>query len=410
MACPEILTGQRFVAQSIAHIDCQAQAIGAYGYGALANPNSAVALALTALFTVFVAILGLRLMLGEPLGGRDLVGDGLRVAIVLTLVTSWPAWRTLGYDLVMKGPGEITAIIGTATELPGTQNSLVARLQAADDGIVLLTVYGTGRNTGGTNRSNTIGDSFRGVAVADQEGLANGRIAYLAGVLGPLGIVRLGAGLLLAIAPLMAGLLLFAGTRDLFFGWLRALGAFALGGVVIPLVQAVELAALEPWLRDALAQREAQVLTPSMPTELVVLTLAFALISFGLLAIIARLMFFGGLTVPRWLAAPTGPFRAESMLTAPAFAGGANGAAPSRAFMVADAVAQTMRREERSLDQRTFTERSGSSAARAAGPAATARSSAPPAPTEPLGSAFRASEARHYRRTSAAGEKRDRKA
>jgi type IV secretion system protein VirB6 len=190
MACPDVLTGQRFVAQSLAHIDCQAQAIGAYGYGALIDPNSTVALALTALFTVFVAIFGLRLMSGEQISGRDLVGDALRVAIVLTLATSWPAWRTLGYDLVMKGPAEIAGIVGSASDLPGSRGDMAARLQAADDGIVLLTVYGTGRNTGGTNRSDTIGDSFRGVAIADQEGLASGRTAFLTGLLGPTAIVR----------------------------------------------------------------------------------------------------------------------------------------------------------------------------------------------------------------------------
>ena len=405
MSCPEVLTGQRFVAQSIAHIDCQAQAIGAYGYGALADPSSVYALAFTALLTVFVAIFGLRLMAGEPMGRRDLVGDLLRVAIVLTLATSWPAWRTLGYDLVMKGPGEIAATLGNATDLPGSQNNLVARLQAADDGIVLLTVYGTGRNTGGTNRSDTIGDSFRGVALADQEGLANGRVAFLAGVLGPLAIVRLGAGLLLALAPLMAGLLLFAGTRDLFFGWLRGLGAVALGALAITVTLGVELAVLEPWLRDAMAQREGQVLTPSMPTELVVMTISFALVSFGLLALVTRIFFFGGMRLPQIFTQQGGQAQADAPAFRPAYASGPDGAAPSRAFMVSEAVAQTMRREDRNTEQRRLIGQA--SASRERGASATTSGATI---TEPLGSAFRGSEARQFRRTSAASDKRDRKA
>lgn len=405
MSCPDVLTGQRFVAQAIAHIDCQAQAIGFFGYGALADPNSAVVAALTGLLTVFVALLGLRLMISEPMSGRDLVGDVLRVAIVLTLATTWPAWRTLGYELVMQGPAEIAETLGSAADLPGAQSSLVARLQAADDGIVLLTVYGTGRNTGGTNRSDTIGDSFRGVALADQEGLANGRIAFLAGILGPMAIVRLGAGLLLALAPLMAGLLLFAGTRDLFFGWLRALGTLALGALALTITLRVELAVLEPWLADALAQRTGQVLTPSMPTELVVITFSFALASFGLLALIARIFFFGGMTVPKIFTRQAASPQIDGREISLAASAGSGGVAPSRAFLVSSAVAQSMRREDRGSEPgRLF---DPSSAARERGPAV---QTAGPAIAEPLGRAFRTSEARQFRRLSAASDKRDRKA
>lgn len=402
MACPAVLTGQRFVAQSLAHIDCQAQSIGAYGYGALANPSSSLSVVLTALFTIFVAILGLRLMAGEVRSGRDLIGDGLRIAIVLTLATSWPAWRTLGYDLVLKGPAEIASVLSGAAELPGGRGDMAARLQAADDGIVVLTVYGTGRNTGGTNRSNTIGDSFRGVAVADQEGLASGRTAFLTGVLAPTALVRIGAGLLLALAPLMAGLLLFAGTRDLFFGWLRALGTLALGALALTVVYGVELAILEPWIADSLAQREGQVLTPSMPTELQVITYSFALLAFGLLALIAKVFFFGGFGLPRLFQGAAPGARSEPGSAPQPEVVLASGAAPSRAFAVSEAVSQSMRREERSGERERLLEAATAPRDRAA--AATTN-----AVSEPLGSTFRASSARQYRRSSAASDKRDRK-
>ncbi|MGH6785520.1 MAG: type IV secretion system protein [Novosphingobium sp.] len=402
MACEQVNTGQRFVAEMLGHIDCQAQAIGAYGYGALSDPNSALAAAFTGLLTIFVAIFGLRLIAGEPLGGRDVVGDVLRAAIVVTLATSWPAWRTLGYDVVIKGPDEIAGAIAGASELAAPGGDMTARLQSADDGIVLLTVFGTGRNTGGANRSDTIGDSFRGIALADQQGLADGRIAFLAGVIAPLAIVRLGAGLLLALAPVVAGLLLFAGTRDLFFGWLRGLAAMFFGAVALSIAIGVELAVLEPWLRDALALREAQVLTPSVPTELSVITYAFALVSFGFLAGVAKIFFFGGFGVPRLFAASRSTFRETASVR------GEQGLvpvgdAPSRAFVVAEAVAQTLRREERSSDR-----------IRTIGGAALARNEARSAsgiePQVALGSSYRGSEARRLGRGSAAGERRDSKA
>ncbi len=403
MACEAVYTGQRFVAQTIAHIDCQAQAIGAYGYGALSDPASAVSIALTGLLVVFVAIFGLRLLMGEQMGSRDVISDVLRIGIVLTLATSWPAWRTVGYDLVMNGPEELASAIGGASDLPGTKADMVSRLQAADDGIVVLTIYGTGRNTGGENRSDTIGDSFRGIALADTEGMSNGRIAFLAGILGPLAIIRLGSGLLLALAPLMAGLLLFAGTRDLFFGWLRGLGGLALGGLALTLLLSVELAILEPWLRDAISLREGQLLTPSAPTELSVITFAFLLASFGLLLLIGKIVFFGGFAMPRFLqqwqpAAATGRNGNADQRIADS-----NREAPSRAFVVAEAVAQNLRREERTssmsrnVEQQSLDRTGNRGAAGAAGASS----------HQPLGSSFRESETRRYRRTSSSGTKRD---
>lgn len=403
MACGAVFTGQRFVAETLLHIDCQAQGIGAYGYGALANPASVVSIALTGLLTIFVALFGFRLLTGEAMSGRDVLGDVLKIGIVLTLATSWPAWRTLGYDLVMQGPVEIAATVGPASGLGGTNRDMVARMQNADDGIVALTVYGTGRNTGGTNRSDAIGDSFRGIALADQEGLANGRIAFLAGLIGPLAIVRLGAGFLLAIAPLMAGLLLFAGTRDLFFGWLRGLGATALASLALALVYGVELAVLEPWLNDALTQRAAMVLTPSAPTELVVITLAFAIASFGMLAIVAKIAFFGGFRMPRVVlpapardAVPTAQSRHVALA--------AYQEPPSRAFVVAEAVAQTLRREDRNSDRTRLIESPGlTRGSMAQGTQASATTTAQDA----LGSSFRGSEARRHRRSSASAGRRD---
>lgn len=401
MSCEAVYTGQRFVAQTLTHLDCQAQAIGAYGYGALSDPTSAVSIALTALLTIFVALFGLRLIVGTPMEGRDVLGDVLRVGVVLTLATSWPAWRTLGYDLVLNGPAELARTIGGASDLPGGGGDLVARLQSADDGIVLLTVYGTGRNLAGTDRSDTIGDSFRGIALTDQEGLANGRIWFLAGVIGPLALVKLGAGLLLALAPLMAGLLLFAGTRDLFFGWLRGLGLFALGSLALTAIYGVELAILGPWVRDALALREALVRTPSTPTELSVITLAFALASFGVLFVLAKIMFFGGFGMPRLVARLAPAMPGDRAINRERGWAGEPGA-PSRAFVVAEAVSQTLRREERDMERLRIADRSGGLAR------------ALPVPAGPVGGATsgderRGSSTRQYRRTSAAGDRRDRK-
>ena len=400
MSCGAIQTGNHFLGAVLSHVDCQAQAIGAYGYGALADPGSPVAALLLAALTLFIALFGFRLMFGEAPAGRDLVGDVIKIGIVLTLATSWPAWRALAYDTVLSAPTQLAGTIGGASSLPGSRNDLTQRLDNADQGIVALTAFGTGRLTGGVVGSTDLGDSTRGIALADQSGFGWGRVAFLAGTIGPLAVVRLSAGILLALAPLMAALLLFAGTRDIFFGWLRALGACALGAVSLALVYSVELAMLESWLRDALGQREAGVLTPAAPTELLVLALAFAAIAWGALGLVVRVMFFA---MPGWqrLAAQFADGSARSARSAfaaePVLAGVPS--EPARAQRVVDAVAQTMRREER-LSERSHQHGSGEFAGAATSAAA---NSAAPRHSEALGSSYR----RTHRRTSAAATKRD---
>jgi hypothetical protein len=142
-----------------------------------------------------------------------------------------------------------------------------------------------------------------------------------------------------------------------------------------------------------------------MPTELVVITISFALVSFGLLALVTRIFFFSGMSLPKIFTQRAGQPQADAPAFRPAYANGPDGAAPSRAFMVSEAVAQTMRREERSSEQRRLIGQASASRERGA---STTTSGA--RITEPLGSAFRGSEARQFRRTSTAADKRDRKA
>jgi type IV secretion system protein VirB6 len=292
MACPAIHTGQEFLSATLTHIDCQAQVIGSYGFGALSDPGSTVFLALTAVLTIFIALFGIRLMFGAPLHGRELIDNILKIGIVLTLATSWPAWRVIGYDLALDGPAEVAQAIGVASGLPGSaDNNVLGRLQRADDGIVVATIYGTGRLTGGAPASKGLGDSFQGIALADQLGLGFGRSAFLVGTIAPYTITRIGTGILLAIAPLMAGLLLFSGLQSMFYGWTKGLIFCALGNFAILLTQGIELAVLEPWLADVLVRREAGAYTPSAPTELLVLAFAFCVLSLGILFLAARVVF-----------------------------------------------------------------------------------------------------------------------
>lgn len=404
MACDALHTGQQFLSSTLANIDCQARTIGAYGYGALADPGSAISLALTVLLTIFIALFGIRLLMGPQVSGRDLIGDVLRVGIVLTLASSWPAWRVVGYDLVLNGPAEVANAIGLGSGLPGSRKDMLQRLQDADDGIVAMTAFGTGRLTGDVGAGSDIGDSPSGIALSDQFALGRGRTIFLSTIIGATALVRLGAGLLLALAPLMAGLLFFGGTASIFFGWLRALAFCALGNVMLIVSQGAELSLLYPWMSDVLQQRESRVFTPSAPTELLVLALGFAVLTAGLLFLMGRLVFFPpGLRLPpAQTTEPKERILASSRPITPWGTVGGNDV-PSRAFAISEAVSEVLRREERSSAPQRLIGSPPTVQPATNAPAATA-STYVVGQSDTLGTSFR----RSQRRSSAATDRRDR--
>lgn len=342
-ACPSIVTGDQFLTRIITNIDCQAQLVGSLGWQALGEPGSLAANVMASLLTLFIALFGIRLLFGPATGARDVVFGVLKIGIVLTLAFSWPAFRTLIHDVVIAGPGEIAAsVTGPLRDEEG--QTFVAQLQAADDAILRLTEVGMGRQTGAFIDQEAAGGTFRGVALQDEDTLGNARLVWLAGIIGVFALLRLVAGLLLALGPLAAGMLLFEPTRGLFSGWLRGLVLALIGMVGTTLVLAVELGVLMPWLTDALRVRSLGYATPAAPTELFAMTLGFTVVQFAMVWLLAKVAFTRGwVSIPAF--APLGQ-------AAPAVFGQASAAnaprvfAQSRAQRIADAMEVQLRREE----------------------------------------------------------------
>src|SRR5690606_30564527 len=92
MACPSVITGSEFLVRTLAHLDCQAQTLGSFGFQSLAASGSIAGVILSALLALFIALYAIRLLFGPGDEPRDLVGAVLKVGIVLTLAVSWPAW------------------------------------------------------------------------------------------------------------------------------------------------------------------------------------------------------------------------------------------------------------------------------------------------------------------------------
>lgn len=294
MSCVPVRSGEQFVRSFLDHIDCQARTLGSFGYQSLADPALPLSVMLTAALTLFIALFALRLLLGERLPYRDTLTGVIRIGIVLLLATSWPAFRVVIYDVVTDGAQQIAQPIAASSGLAAADAGFATRLQNVDNGIARLTREGTGRFQAGTVAvapGQTADSAFREFAMPDNVGWSTARIFYLVGVIAPLALLRMAAGILLALAPLFALLLLFDATRGIFANWLGGLFATLVGTIATALVLAAELAILEPWLADALTRRAASVALPEAPTELLAMTAAFALIGAAMLYLVLRIAF-----------------------------------------------------------------------------------------------------------------------
>jgi type IV secretion system protein VirB6 len=416
MACPSIPPVEGFLRGVVDFVDCQAQAIGAEGYRALAAPGSTLSLILLGFLTLFVALFGYRMLLGHVPGVRDGVLALVKIGIVLALATSWAAYRTLIYDVAFRGPAEIASEIGRPAGLPGAGGGLVARLDYADRALVELAILGPGDTLTAAQMTPAAepGQPALPTATARQArgydllALDGARILFLAGAIGALAAVRLAAGLMLALGPFFIAFLLFDGTRGLFEGWLRVLGGAALGALAAAIVLGVELAMLEPWLTYLIGLRRAQLPIAGVPVELFVVTLVFALALLGTLIAAARVAY--GLRLPEaWRDAPAlaaAALRGERIQVGGLVREAAPASADrSRAATVADAVAASQRRE--AAPAMASSPAAGGAAAAAAGHTARhlpVRDLAPPPPPR-LGQSF---PRRTRSRVSASSGRRDR--
>ena len=400
-----------FLEGLLSYIDCQAQSLGTNGYEALAAPGSTLSLLVTGFLTLFVAFMGYRMLFGQTPSLRDGVLALVKIGIVLALATSWGVYRTLVYDVALKGPAEVAATIGQPAGLPGAGTGLVERLGFADRNFVRLAALGQGQPVAtvpGQPPVNAAGQPVAPPSSFDAFAMGGARILYLTGAIGGLGALRLAAGFLLALGPFFIAFLLFEGTRGLFVGWIRALGAMALGALGVALTLGVELVLIEMRLAELITLREANVPIPGAAIELFVIALIFTLVMLAMVYAAAKVAL--GFRLPEgWRALParlgaTLRERETRLAGMPQQARAAPAEDRSRAALVVDAVAASQRREAGGP---------GAQARAGAGPMAPSRRVAPQgneretyvAAPVPLGQSYRR---RTRTRISASSGRRDR--
>ena len=378
MACPSFDPSAPYVTSVVTFVDCKARQLGAEGYQTLASATGTGTL-LQGLVTIFIALIGYRLLLGDRVELRDGVIAAVKIGIVVTLATQWAAFRPLIYDVVVASPEQLAAQLAAPTALGSNDpESLAARVQGVY-GVLDAALRppplapGTDPNAGAsvatapafqTLLSGTAGGFSPQVIL--QAANAVFALGAMAGMLAP----RVVAGLLLALGPIFAASFLFDATRGLFIGWLRGLIAAALAAAGSAIVIAIALAIVEPQVRllgELTARREPVIL---LPGEIFASAGLFALILLALFAAVARVAAGLKLTVVQSIverAAAAPRIALEQAPLAPANFGpaipSAADAPPSRAAAIASAVA-TAERRELVASRIEVTERQGAGASR----------------------------------------------
>lgn len=335
-----------FVAGTLGAIECQAQTIGNAGYLAFSAPGSSIMAFLTAMLTIFVALIGYRMFAGR---GPDLGGGLLifaKIGIVLALATSWPAFRTLVYDVAIDAPAQLGAAVGGASSLTGGGQALTNRLSETDRALRTLNAWGVGSEP---NRAGVSDDQgIEPDTTYETKALGAARMSFLTGAIGSVALTRLGAGVLLALGPLFIAFLLFDATRGLFGGWLRGLIGLTLGTTASSLVLAVETAIVQPRVVTLINLRASGYSIQGSATELLALGIVFAFVTLAILLV--SFYVAAGLRLPSWhwtqqyLPASLGGSAGSS--TQRPLAQPAERADPrSRAAVVVDAVEAMQRRE-----------------------------------------------------------------
>lgn len=272
--CSALPTGAGFISSMTSYIDCQSQVLGSGAWSALAAPGSTLTIVLTGFLTIFIALIGYNLLLGHSINMRSGTLAFVKIGAIFALATSWPAYRTLVYDLVTDGPAQLVAEIGPQAGVVGSDGTLTQRLDLVDQAMAQLAILGPG--TPPPNTSAQIPPPpFGGF---DAFALGGSRILFELTALGGLGIVRIIAGLMLALGPFFIAFVMFENTRSLFEGWVRMLAGAALATIGVTITLGLELALVEPWLSNVLARRMAGEALPTVSTELFVIVCLFAMV------------------------------------------------------------------------------------------------------------------------------------
>lgn len=340
------------------YLDCLARVLGENGFQALAGGSLGASI-LSGLVTIFVALIGYRLIFGDTPGLRDGVGWTVRVGVVLALVTSWPAFQTLIYRVAVDGPQELAAIMLPASGLAA--DGLEWRVQQAYDTIRLGSTGQSGQDVAVVPAPPTTAADAALQATQPyrfQQPMPQTASLFVLTTSGMTAAFRIAVGFLLAIGPLAIMCLLFDATLGIFSGWIRALAGMTIASLAAIIVTAIDLTVVEGELAHLQAMASSGRLQISDPQGLTTIVLVFAAVMIVTTLAAARMTGAFRLPVARTFGQPhtkrvrstvDGPATSVPQPARDAIVAANRQVGQSRVAGVAEALAATVRREQTGL-------------------------------------------------------------
>ena len=198
------------VAAALRAVDCTAGQVTSEAFGRLFAPGGSMATVLTILLTLYIAIFGLQLLTGRSsLGVRALTPRMITIGLVLTFATSWVAYQSVVWNLVVGGPNQLAGIL---TGVDGSAPDVFA--QKID--VVFLAIQEASQGQDDISAFSPPGMMWMGAML------------FMLGTLGLLVTAKIALAILLALGPVFVVMALFNGTRGLFAGWLKGVVMLAL--------------------------------------------------------------------------------------------------------------------------------------------------------------------------------------
>ncbi len=268
------------------------------GYASLFQPSGAFATVLTVLMTLYVALIGYRLLLGRSqLNIGELTLTAVKLGAVVALTTQWGLYQSLVYRFLFFGPEQIANVIlhglrqnGSVVGgdvFDGLQRAFVDLTSfspAAPPGALTGAPAGNAVAAGGLTAAGAGQlSTLLSKAGFDSLLLLGSACILLLSSLGVLLASKIVLGLLLATGPIFIALLLFESTQGVFAGWLRASLAFAFAPLAVTLLLGLALTLLDPSLQQIETMRSDNTYLPGVAFAVAVLVTVFAGVAMGMI-------------------------------------------------------------------------------------------------------------------------------
>ena len=224
-------------------VNCNTKSFARLGYESLTAAGSPFQAALTVALTIYVAVIGYRLLFGNGARLADGPTIALKIGAVLALVTSWSLFQTLVFDVAERAPLEIASIISAPMRGSAMASDPVAGLQAAYDQLSQTA-------NAFAHPPKSVPDKAQADYAAASQALTLASNALFVASAGLIAVITIAIGLLTATGPLFIALFLFFQTRGFFVGWVRALGACAFGLISAWSLTILMLHAVQPWMES----------------------------------------------------------------------------------------------------------------------------------------------------------------